>query len=50
LKLAYGGYASERSRSDMSAAESEALFQRFIEYLNTIAEREYRSKQANVGR
>src|SRR6185436_11794955 len=50
LKLAYGGYASEQSRGDLSAAESEALFQRFIEYVNTIAEREYRSKQANVGR
>lgn len=44
LKLAYGGYASERSQSDLSAAESEALFRRFIEYVNTIAEREYRSK------
>lgn len=50
LKLAYGGYASERSKKDLSAAESEALFQRFIEYLNTVAERGYRSKQANVGR
>lgn len=50
LKLAYGGYASERSQSDLSAAESEALFLRFIEYVNTVAEHEYRSKQANVRR
>jgi len=48
LKLAYGGYASERSKKDLSAAESEALFLRFIEYVNLVAEREYRSKQANV--
>jgi hypothetical protein len=50
LKLAYGGYASERSQSDLTAAESEALFQRFIEYVNTVAERGDRPKQANLGR
>jgi hypothetical protein len=44
LKLAYGGYANERSKSDLSEAESEALFLRFIEHVNTVAEREYRPR------
>lgn len=40
LKLTWSGYANEKSRNDLSAAESDALFERFIAYLNSVATRE----------
>jgi len=39
LKLVANGYTFETSRRDLSDAETEALFQRFISVINNIAER-----------
>lgn len=41
LKLTANGYVSEKSRNDLTEAESEALFQRFVSYVNDVAAREY---------
>lgn len=40
LKLTASGYANEKSKNDLSEDESDALFQRFLTYLDGIAERE----------
>ncbi|HJZ68180.1 MAG TPA: hypothetical protein VKF81_08670 [Blastocatellia bacterium] len=40
LKLTSRGYANEKSRNDLSAAESDALFESFVAYLNAVASRE----------
>jgi hypothetical protein len=45
LKLTASGYANEKSRKDLSTAESEVLFQRFLSCINEIASREYQSMQ-----
>jgi hypothetical protein len=37
LKLTADGYANEKSRSDLTEAESDALFQRFLSYVNDVA-------------
>lgn len=37
LKLTSGGYASEKSRHDLSEEESDVLFQRFLTFLNGVA-------------
>ncbi|MEK6323689.1 MAG: hypothetical protein AABN33_18765 [Acidobacteriota bacterium] len=41
LKLTASGYAIEKSRNDLSEDESDALFQRFLAYLDSVAAREY---------
>ena len=41
LKLTASGYANAKSRTDLSNAESEVLFERFLSYINQVAEREY---------
>lgn len=41
LKLTASGYANAKSRSDLSDAESEALFDRFLSFINQVAEREH---------
>lgn len=41
LKLTASGYANEKSKNDLSEDESDALFQRFLAYLDSIAAREY---------
>ena len=46
LKLTATGYASEKSRKDLTDDESEALFQRFVSYIDDVAAREYRIAQA----
>jgi hypothetical protein len=48
LKLTSRGYANEKSRNDLSAAESDALFERFIVYLNAVASREVSLAQKSV--
>lgn len=40
LRLTSLGYANEKSRNDLSAAESDALFDRFLSFINQVAERE----------
>ena len=40
LKLTSSGYANEKSRQDLSEEESDALFQRFLTYLNGVATRQ----------
>jgi hypothetical protein len=41
LKLTASGYTNAKSRQDLSNAESEILFERFLSYINQVAEREY---------
>lgn len=41
LKLTATGYANEKSRRDLSDSESEVLFERFLSFINQVAEREY---------
>jgi hypothetical protein len=40
LKITSSGYANEKSRQDLSEEESDALFQRFLTYLNGVATRQ----------
>jgi hypothetical protein len=40
LKLTSSGYANEKSRNDLTAAESDALFDRFVAYVNAVATRQ----------
>jgi hypothetical protein len=40
LRLTSSGYANEKSRQDLSEEESDALFQRFLTYLNNVATRQ----------
>jgi hypothetical protein len=47
LKLTSGGYASEKSRHDLSEEESDVLFQRFLTYLNGVASHE--DQEAHAG-
>lgn len=37
LKLTADGYANEKSRNDLTEEESDALFQRFLSYVNDVA-------------
>lgn len=46
LKLTSNGYASEKSRNDLTEEESDALFQRFLSYINDIAAREHQNRLA----
>jgi hypothetical protein len=41
LKLTSSGYTGEKSKRDLSDAESEALLQRFLGFINDVAAREY---------
>ncbi len=41
LKLTGSGYTNAKSRRDLSDVESEVLFERFLSYINQVAEREY---------
>jgi hypothetical protein len=41
LKLTSSGYANEKSRQDLTEEESDALFQRFLTYLNGVAAGEH---------
>ena len=41
LKLTASGYTNAKSRRDLSNAESDDLFERFLSYINQVAEREY---------
>ena len=45
LQLTASGYANEKSKNDLSEVESDALFQRFLAYLDGIAAREYQVAQ-----
>jgi len=42
LKLTASGHTNAKSRLDLSDVESEVLFERFLSYINEVAEREYR--------
>ena len=48
LQLAASGFANEKSKNDLSEDESDALFQRFLAYLDGIAARQY--QMADGGR
>jgi len=48
LQLAASGFANEKSKNDLSEDESDALFQRFLAYLDGIAARQY--QMAHGGR
>jgi len=41
LKLTATGYMNAKSRRDLSNAESEVLFERFLSFINQVAEREH---------
>jgi hypothetical protein len=41
LRLTASGYTNAKSRRDLSDIESEVLFERFLFYINQVAEREY---------
>ncbi len=41
LELTSNGYANEKSRNDLTEDESDALFQRFLSYINDVAAREH---------
>lgn len=45
LELTASGYTNAKSRTDLSDAESEALFERFLSYINQVAEREYQKNE-----
>ncbi len=45
LKLTASGYTTAKSRRDLSEVESDALFDRFLSYINAVAERETRITQ-----
>lgn len=45
LKLTASGYANTKSSRELSNAESDALFERFLSFVNQIAEREYQITQ-----
>ena len=40
LELTSNGYANEKSRNDLTEEESDALFQRFLAYINDVATRQ----------
>lgn len=48
LKLTSSGFANEKSRNDLSLDESDALFDRFLSYINDVAAREYRIAQGTI--
>lgn len=50
LKVTTSGYANEKSRKDLSNAESEILFQRFLSHINDVASKERRIAQPGTFR
>jgi hypothetical protein len=49
LELTSSGYANEKSKNDLTEDESDALFQRFVSYLNGVAAREYQIAHGGAG-
>ena len=45
LKLTARGFTNAKSRQDLSNAESDILFERFLSYINQVAELEYQTVQ-----
>jgi hypothetical protein len=43
LKLTESGYTNAKSRRDLTDVESEVVFERFLSYIDEVAEREYRT-------
>jgi hypothetical protein len=49
LELTSSGYANEKSKNDLSEDESDALFQRFVSYLDGVAALEYQMAHGGNG-
>lgn len=48
LQLTSDGYENEKSRNDLTEDESDELFQRFVAFLNDVADREYQFAHAGL--
>lgn len=46
LKMTASGYTNTKSKNDLSDAESEVLFDRFLGFINQVAEREHQATRA----